>query len=170
MDNEIIFDPFDSEHLFFSLQWIMQAKIYVKTPILSYIRRDSPYSQTNMSFSEEKLARVIENKIKMPDFMDNFLNKLEFFKNNEAAKYVAKCGVIKGRDWHDIERRAIYKNGVTPEVYNIVKKVFQRNFGKDYFYPMLLFHWAHVAAFNQKVSPINFVNQENNLIKSDIKK
>lgn len=160
LDNEIFFDTFDCEHEFFSLQWIMQAKVFVKTPVMSYVRRDSPYSGTNENFSAEKLEKVVTNKIELSYFMDKVLNKIDFFKNSEEAKYIAKSHVLKTRDEFDLWRRGIYKNGITPEIYRVIEKVFQKYFGENYFYPMFLFNWVHVLPFGKNVSLINHENQK----------
>lgn len=151
MSHDICFDTFDCEHLFFSLQWIVQAKCFLKIPGMLYIRRDSPHSQTNMVYSEEKFEKALSNKIEMSFFYDKFLDRIDFFKQNPAAKYYAIAHILHGRDYIEFERRGIYRNGITPEIHDVVERVFKKYFGYSYFYPMFLFHWAHVLPFNKSL-------------------
>lgn len=154
LDNEIIFDTFDCEHLFFALQWIMQAKCFVRIQGMFYVRRDAPDSGTNATIPAAKFEKCISNKIEMSFFMDKFLDRIDFFRENPEAKFFAVANVLKGRDWFDFERRGIYRNGVTPEMHDIVEKVFKKYFGYGYFYPMFLFQWLHVLPFNKSLEVV----------------
>lgn len=156
LDNEIFFDEIECESLFFSLCWLMLAKVYVKTPVIFYVRRDSPSSQTReKNFSSEKIIKSITAKIEMSNFLDKIFNKIDFFKNNSEARYSAKARILSARDHFDITRREIYKNGITPEIYQAVESVFKKNYGENYFFPMFLFNWVHVLPFGKDVATIN---------------
>ena len=150
LDNEILFDEIECESLFFMLQWIMSAKIFVKTPVIFYVKRDIPDSQTFAeNFLQEKFEKFISNQIEMVKLIDKLCDKIKFFKDNSTARYMAKAHIIFYRDDFDLKRRKIYEGGITKEIFQITEKVFKKYFGEDYFYPMFLFHWAHVLPFEQ---------------------
>ena len=150
LQNEIFFDEIECESLFFMLQWIMTAKVFVKTPIIFYVKRDAEDSQTfDENFFPTKFEKSIAAKIEMSHLVDKLFEKIKFFQNNPTAQYMAKAHIFFFRDNFDIKRRKIYQHGITKEIFESTEKVFKRYFGEDYFYPMFLFHWAHCLPFNQ---------------------
>ena len=154
VENEIFFDSPDNRY--FSLWWIMLAKVFVKTPTVFYVYRDSPVSQTNKDFTPEKLEKFIATQIEMVRNMDKRFAKIDFFKNNEYFQYIAKAHLIYSLDIWEFIRRKIYSNGITPELYQAAVNAFKKIFGEDYFYPMFLFNYAHVTPYNKRVDTINF--------------
>ena len=158
LENNIFTDGYD--HRYCALWWIMLAKVFVKTPIICYVRRDCPDSGTNANFSAKKLEKFIFNMSKIAQDMDKHFSNIEFFRNNEHIRYLAKMYLIFFLDNWDIIRREIYANGITPEIYSTVKNSFKKIFGENYFYPMLLFNWLHIMPhdfiFEKKNLNINF--------------
>lgn len=151
LDNEIFFDEIECESLFFSLWWIMLAKVYVKTPVSFYVKRDIADSQTfDEKFFPDKFKKVIAAQTEMSRLMDKLFHKVKFLKNNPVCQYMAKAHIFYNRNNFDINRREIYKDGLTAEIFHAAEEVFKRCYGKDYFYPMFLFHWAQGAAFEQR--------------------
>lgn len=155
LDNEIFCDELECESQFFSLWWIMLAKVFIKTPVMFYVRRESPYSQTNADFSEEKIIKSISAKIEMSRLMDKLFDKVEFFSGNPHARYSAKARIFAARDSFDIRRRKIYSEGLTPEIFQAVEQAFKKYFGEEYFYPAFLFHQVHTMHFGKDVAQIN---------------
>ena len=156
LENEIFADGYD--HRYWALWWIMSARIFVKTPIICYIRRNAPDSGTNSNFSPERIEKFISNTFEMIHGMDKHFAQIDFFKDNEYFQYMAKAYLTFFLNRWEITRRNIYANGITPEIYQSVAKVFKEKFGENYFYPMFLFNWAHVIPHNHKVYNINFEN------------
>ncbi len=140
--NNIFTDGYD--HRYCALWWIMLAKVFVKTPIICYVRRDCPDSGTNANFSPEKLEKFILNMSKMVQDMDKHFSSIEFFKDNEYSRYISKAHLVLVLDFWEVIRRETYAKGITPEIYSTVKNSFQKIFGENYFYPMFLFNWAHI--------------------------
>ena len=152
VENELFFK---FGHRFLSLWWLMSAKIFVKTPIICYVRRDAPDSGTNTkNLSPVKITKTIENFIKMLRYMDELFPKVEFFNNNEEARYIAKAYLLKALDNHSINRWGFYKDGITPELQLAVADAFKKYFGEDYFYPAFLFNMAHVMPYGKSVDKI----------------
>ncbi len=145
-------DFFHLGHNFLSLWWIMQSKVFVKTPIICYIRRDAPDSLTNSKkISNNLLVRRIENAIKLLKNMDELFLKIDFLKDNEDAQFRAKAHMTRCFDEFLIKRLNFYKDGITPKLHRDVAEVFKKYFGDEYFYPAFLFHWVHVMQFNKSV-------------------
>ena len=88
LDNALFFK---FGHRFLSLWWIMLAKVFVKTPIICYVRRDAPDSGTNTkNLSPNKVAKSIEDFLKILRHMDELFPKVEFFNDNEEGGIVPK--------------------------------------------------------------------------------
>ena len=142
-------------HRFLSLWWLMSAKVFVKTPMICYVRRDAPDSQTNTKIiSPSKMIETIESFIKISRYMDELFPKVEFFNDNEEAKFIAKAYILKSYENSGIFRWEFYKDGLTPEIKRTVADAFKKYFGDDYFYPAFLFHLAHIMPYNKPVDKI----------------
>ena len=163
LDNDILFDC-GGRHRCIALWWLMKAKVFVKTPIIHYIRRDAPDSGTNIeNFPPEKLEKFISNEIELFHNMDKYLDEIEFFKDDDLLRYITKAHLFKILDDFDITRRRAYQNGITSELYQAVVNAFKKHFGKDYFYPAFLFNWIHVMPYNQRVDMILSPSGKNKL-------
>ncbi len=145
--------------MFAALRWLMLAKVVVKTPVICYIRRDAPDSQSNkFDVSPEIIEKFICGHIDTMRKIDNQLLEMEFFKNNEPFRYMVNSRFWIVDDNFEFYRRQFYKNGITPDIYQAVSNAFKKYFGDDYFLPMFLFNWIHAVAFNKRPDIINFVN------------
>lgn len=155
IDSELSLGPFGNRHM--ALWWLMTAKVFVKTPVICYVRRDSPDAQSNdRKFPPEKLETLISSRIKLLRSMDENFAKIDFFKDNEYFQYIAKAHLTVALDNFGIRRHAVFANGLTPELYKVVAKSFKEKFGENYFYPMILFNWVQVMPYNRRVDAINF--------------
>ena len=150
LENDLFF-KFGNRAL--SLWWLMLAKVFVKTPVISYIYRNSPVSETTTK-SNYKLGNSISEFMEISRHMDELFPKVEFFNDNEEAKYMAKAYLIRCLEGHEIFRWGFYKDGITPEIQRTVADAFKKYFGDDYFYPAFLFHLAHIMPYNKPVDKI----------------
>ncbi len=157
LDNDIFLDACNNRYV--ALWWIMSAKIFVKTPIICYIRRNAPDSNSHSNFTPEKIEKFISEQIEMVHNMDERFANIDFFKDNEYYQYMAKAHLLFILDSWDIMRRNIYSKGITQEIYQTVVSAFKKKFGNDYFYPMFLFNWIHSMPFNKRVDIINDIQQ-----------
>ena len=157
MDNEIFIEVPGGSSLTMALWWLMLAKVFVKTPIPFYVRRDAPDSLTNTDPklpSTDRIPKIIMGAIELFRQLDKLFDKVELFKNNMEIQYMIKAHCVSIYDnWH-ISRHGFYKNGVTPEINKAVEDAFKKYFGDDYAYPALLYHWAHVIPYNRPVDKI----------------
>lgn len=156
LENEVFFEK--GCHLYAALWWIMSAKIFVKTPIICYICRNAPDSETNSKISTQKIIECILGDFEMLDHMDKLFQKIEFFKNNEYFQYMAKAHMLYISNNWNIDRHNIYANGITLELYSAIADAFKKYFGHDYFYPMFCFNLNRVMPFNRRGDIINFEN------------
>ena len=149
IDNEIFFN-ISGRHSLMCLCWLMFAKVLVKTPIIHYIRRDAADSGTNRRiFSSAEVEKFIALKIELSRHMEEYLPKINFFRENPLFQDIAKANVIIDHDNFFIKRLGVYENGISIDLYQAVKKAFEKYFYKDAFYPALLFHFAHELQFNR---------------------
>ena len=153
IDNDI---EFKVENRYVTLLWIMQAKIFVKTPVVCYVYRNSPDSLTNSKFNSKKMERFISGQVEILRGMDKNFEKIEFFRNNKHLQYIAKAQLLFVVEDYQIDRHKTYADGITPELYEVTAETFKKIFGEDYFYPMFLFNLAHVRPFGRSVYNINF--------------
>lgn len=150
LDNELFFHEGQGNR-FYALWWIMLAKVFVKTPVYFYIRRDAPDSTTNTRGSGNKIEKFIASKIELSRLMNKMFDKVAAIRNNPTLQYMAKAHLIAVLDNYDIGRWGFYKDGITPEINAAVENAFRKYFGDDYFYPMLLFNQAHVIPYGKSV-------------------
>ena len=121
----------------------MLAKVFVKTPICCYIRRDCPDSGTRSTITPKSLQFLITDAIYACKDFDELFDKIDLLKNNDFLQYEVKSHYMEWIDYFFICKRKIFQNNVTPEIYETVSKIFKQHFGDDYFYPMWIFNWAH---------------------------
>ncbi|MBR6012415.1 MAG: glycosyltransferase family 2 protein [Selenomonadaceae bacterium] len=137
------------DNSFLSLLWIMKAKIFVKTPEIFYIHRDSPDSQTNdRSFSPQKLERNISTQIKLFRQVDKFLSDMDFFKDDKISDYLVKAKIFMAQE--NLDRDKILNgNKNYAELYKLTEDIFKKIFGSDGVYLALLYHWGHIMQFKK---------------------
>ena len=155
VSNEIFTDRHD--YFYSCLWWLMLAKVFVKVPKPYYIHFAAPDALSSKPLSYDLVERILSDTISACNDFEKLFSKLEFFGNNEMLQYMVKARYISLVDTCNIIDRRSHKNGLTPELYEIFKKVFKKHFGdSNYFYPMFMYQWAHCLQFNQKPYVINF--------------
>ena len=159
---------FDSEKLFFdnytdtflfTLIWLMNAKTFVKIPDALYIRRDSPYAQSNdKDAAIYTFANAIPTKLALFSSVDNFINNCDFLKNNVELQYLVKTKIFFAHE--NLDDDAALRRGNTSyvDIYTSIEDTFRKIFGSNAVYLALLFHWAHLMHYNK--------NNLNNLLKN----
>lgn len=150
LDNSIFFKY---DYKFTALEWTMFAKVFIKTPIICYIRRNSPDAGSRRKQTVD-LTFFISRFITFPRDMDELFTKIDFFKNNEEIQYMAKAFLLKHLDSFFVFDSKYYQNGITPEIWREVDNIFKKYFGENYFYPAFLFNWIHAMPFNKPVDMI----------------
>ena len=149
-DNEILFHDACCDSLIFSLIWLIRAKVFVKTPDALYIRRDSPYSQTNDSNSAiYKFEKSIPLRLRLFRSLDKFISECDFLNGNDEFKYYVKTKIFLTHE--SLENAADIKRGNKNYValYNSIEDTFRKLYGSDAIYFALLFHWAHHMQFHK---------------------
>lgn len=149
--NKLLYDYFGNPHTgsevfsCFCLAWIMLAKVFVETPLPCYIRRDSPYSDTNRVLSLAHVESFIGKIIKSIAHFDEVISQIKFLKDNEAiVKYhiLTKMFLMQGGLY--IRHKGYYRNGITLEMHETVLKTFEKYCGRDVsYYLAWLFHYVH---------------------------
>ncbi len=93
IDNEIVFPEIIQEDSIWSFEIFMLAKRFVMIPNACYIHRartDSVGSYSwKMQASIENIRRKLDRTIRALKDFDNFLGKINFFKNHEEFRYAA---------------------------------------------------------------------------------
>ena len=148
-ENDLRFQDFES-HTLFALEWLMKAKIFVKTPTLCYICRNSPDQDTHSKFPPERVAKLISDYIKLSRYLDEFFANEDFFKGNPELQYLTLSHFFTVSENFWIVRNRVYKDGITPELHRAVESAFREYFGKDAPLPTFLYHWIHAAMFNRR--------------------
>ena len=139
--NGIFLDGFWDTPVLSVFCWIMTAKIFVKTPIISYIRRNAPDSITNTKINVFPFENFIGAKIGMIRYLDYLLPKIEFFRKNKLAGDFVKMKFIIDSNNLQMTHKSAYKNGLSNEIYENIENAFKTHFGSDYFFPMIFYHW-----------------------------
>ena len=145
LENEIFFKY---DYRFAALWWIMLAKVFVKTPVICYIRRDAPDAGSK-TLKLNKIADMISMFIKMSRETDELFSKVELFQNDETIQYMVKARLLDTMLGFFVNHAGYYKNGISPELLHEVTQVFKQNFGDNYFVPMYLFNWQCAIAANR---------------------
>lgn len=158
LDNKIFF-PSWVANLPFTLHWLMTAKIYVKTPDIFYIRRETPDSYSNdKRFLAKQLRRYILGSTELSAHFDKLLQCLDYFKNNPAKQYHAKAIFYNRVDNYELHRWKIYAQGITPEIQQAVESALKECFGDNVGYLTFMFHKIHCLPFEQDYNKINSVS------------
>ena len=155
--NKIFFEPHDN--YFSALFWIMLSKVFIKTPIVCYVYRDSPDSATRENFSHLTFKRNVSDMISACKDFNNLFSKLEFFRNNELVQHLAISRYMGMLEHYKIFSKKIYQNGLTPEIYELTSKIFKEHFGEsNYVFPMLFFNWVNAMFYGKKIDNIYINN------------
>ena len=150
-DNDLFFDTAGEQRLM-ALCWMMRAKVFVKTPVIFYIRRDAPDSGTNERvIPPEKIERFVAQRIELSRHLEKILPTFDIFKNNEILIDAVRAHLFAAHDYWQIGRIGVYKDGVTPEIHRAVKNAFKKYFGEDGGYMAFLFHFAHELQYRRRI-------------------
>ena len=151
LENEI-FSALSATPSTFFLRWLMEARVYVKTPMPIYIYRRAPDSKTFVKYiPPEKIADVIHRAVDDLCYLDKFFAETDFFKDNEEAKYIARTKIFSGEISWWVQRVGHYRQGVYPELNRAVESAFRKYFGENAAYPTFLFHYLCCQLCGQKV-------------------
>ena len=145
---------FKVDYKFFMLWLLMFSKVFVKTPVICYVRRAAPDSGTNTGNWFQKIDESIKDLIEISRSMDEVFDKIAFFKDNEEYQYMAKAHLLQLIHPFFVTRRNFYKDGITPEIQRTVANAFKEYFGKDYFYVEFLFNLSQVSQHGKPVDKI----------------
>lgn len=146
LENEIFFKY---DYKFSALWWIMLAKVFVKTPVFCYLRRNAPDAGSN-NLKLNKITDLISMLVKMSRETDDLFYKVDFFKYNENFQYMVKAQLIDTIMGFFIQKVGYYNDGITLDLMNEVSKVFKKHFGDNYFLPMYLFNWQNAVVANRR--------------------
>ena len=161
-------------HPLFTFLWIMSAKVYVKVPFPAYIYRQAPDSLSNKIKAPENVLTLMENylasTLDINEYYDHLMSEMEIFKDNEVLRDCVKMHAFFNRDNWIIWRAGIYKEGITAEIYEGVHSTMKKYFGRNAYFPELLFHIMHEQQFNRNLEYEKFfvdsylkLSSENNM-------
>lgn len=149
-ESNIVAEMDGCENYLFALMWMMKAKIFVKTPEIFYIHRNSPDSQTNdKSFAPKKLARNISSQLKLFSQTDKFISSLDFFKGDKIFDYLIKAKLFAAHENLNADNFHSAGNKNYAELYRLTEDIFKKTFGADGVYLALLYHWGHIMQFKK---------------------
>lgn len=152
LNKELFFEQTDSLHLFL-LRWLLNAKVYVKVPFISYIRRDAPDSLSN-DINKFSLEKFIGAKISLARNLDKLLPEISLFGNNkEFRRFIMLKFLVRSHQFQ-ISRRKIYGSGIYPELADRVADTFKKFFGDSSTYPEMLFNMVFMIPTNQNFERI----------------
>lgn len=152
-ENDLRFYDFGGNSLF-ALEWLMKAKVYVKTPTLCYICRNSPSQDTHSKFPPERVAKNISDYIKFSRYLDDYFDSEDFFKDSPELQYAVQSHFYEVGENFWILRNGIYKDGITPELHRAVKDAFRKYFGNDAALPTFLYHRINTLCFRKSSTMI----------------
>ena len=145
-----IFFPNWGGNPLFCLNWLMKAKVFVKTPDIFYIRRDAPDSSSNdEKFLADKAYKFIVGMTETGRYLRELFRSVEFFRDNVQAQYHARAVFYERFDNFRLKRIKVYEQGVTPELNRAVAKAFEECFGERADYFAFLFHKVHCMEFER---------------------
>ena len=149
IENDLLFDGFGSGSKStkpFLLVWLMLAKIYVKTPVVHYIRRDAPDSYSNAKkLNLNNVEEFIDQMMEYTRYLEKYvIPNIKFLNDNkELVRYHLNAKTFNILGNFLIRMKNFYKDGVTPELNRVVENTFKKYFGEDAYYPAFLFHGMH---------------------------
>ena len=152
MDNALFFNKTGTLHLFL-LRWLLNANVFVKVPIIPYIRRDAPDSWSN-NLSKFSIEKFIAEKIEIARRLEDILPELKLFDYKEEIKRFILLKLLVRSHQIQISRRGIYKDGISPEVRDKVENTFRKYLGDASPYVALLFHLVFMIPTNQNFEQI----------------
>ena len=144
--------------IFLSLWWIMLAKVFVKTPVIFYLRRNRRETPLPEEVAAKRIEVLISSEIEMSREYNKLFQKVDLFRDNEEIQYMIKAHAFTTRHFYRVFHMKIFENGITPKLLKAVTNAFKKYFGDDYFYPAYIYNYFNVLQFNKSVDQINFGN------------
>ena len=158
IENNIKFPPIKAwEDLIFAFQCVVCAKNYVRVPNIFYIyrRRSDSLSQIPKNPFD-----MIETTMKVVAALDNFMSRVEFFKQNPIYRYSLL-------DWHLQERLNVYckafyeRDNLQPFLCDLL---FRKKFSSTNFKEYLGFvSYVFTTATNQRFLLYKMTEEKNQL-------
>ena len=143
--------PIFTMHSVWHLYLVMKSKIFVKTPVIYYVRRDAPDSGTNSNSTVyAKMETIIRQRLEKCDCIDDVLDGIKFFDEHPEYRRAAKMKFF-GALWWATTRRGLYKDGITPEIDKIVQETFEKYFGRGADFVTYMFHMLNLMQPNPQV-------------------
>ena len=137
----------------FWLRWILNAKVFVKTPEFTYLRREVADSITNdgdkFSFEE-----FIDSKLEIARDLDKILPELKLFADKPEIQRFIKLKLMSRSFQWGIARRKIYRDGVSPEFCDRIEKSFRKYFGDGGDFAAMLFNLVFMIPTDQYLDKI----------------
>ena len=150
IDNKIFSGAASENLLILSLNWIMNAKILVKTPLPFYIRRENSTSQSAAkNISDGEFENELSKRIEIFRKLDKFISNFELFRDNAKLQYKIKARIFGSYENLNFDKSRSYGNENFAEFYNLIENTFRKYFGDDAIYLAMMYHWAHLMHFNQ---------------------
>ena len=148
----LFFNQTGTLHLFL-LRWLLNAKIFVKTPLIPYVRRNAPDSYSN-DINKFSIEKFIAEKISLARNLKDILPELQWFDDNkEIQRFILLKFLVRSHQIQ-ISGRGIYKNGISPELSDRVANTFKKFFGDSSPYPEMLFNLIFMIPTNQNFERI----------------
>jgi len=158
LDNDILFWEFGSGltvlNRLFLFEWIMKAKVFVKTFEPFYIYRNTPGSSKNKEMTPKLVKNFIQAQFELSRYLDKFFAEREFFKDKPELQYQARNKFFAAGSNHRIKRNKVYESGITKKLNKAVENAFKEYCGEDYAYLTFLFHWPHVISYKKPISKL----------------
>ena len=152
LDNGLFLEKSGGLHLLL-LRWLLNAKIFVKVPLIPYVRRDAPDSFSN-NLSKFSIEKFIAEKIDIARRLEEILPELKMFDDNaEIKRFILLKFLIRSHQIQ-ISGRGIYGNGITPELRVVVENTFQKHLGDASAYAAFLFHLIFMIPTNENFEQI----------------
>lgn len=144
-DSGIFVETYELMTNVFWLRWILNAKVFVKTPEATYLYRKASDSIThdNKKFSFEQF---IHYKIEIARNLDKILPELKLFADNPEIQRYIKLKLLMRSHQYQIARREIYRDGMSPEFCDRIEGIFRKYFGDGGDYVALLFNMLYMIS------------------------
>lgn len=157
IENNIKFPPINAwEDLIFAFQCVICAQNYVRVPNIFYVYR-------RRSDSISQIAKdpfdMIENTMKVVAALDNFMNGVEFFKQNPIYRYSLL-------DWHIQERLNVFckffyeENNIPPFTVDLL---FRQKFSADFKDKLAFVSYFFSTATYQRLLLYQMTEEKNQL-------
>ena len=145
------------------LYWIMKSKIFVKTPVVFYVRREAPDSWSNNTKKDGlNIREEITRRLNLCQNFEHIFCELKFFDEHPEQVILAKMKFMSSLYW-ELVQRGLYRDGITPEIDKAVRESFEKFFGVYADFPTYLFHLLNVMQLNYGAERYVLENYKKNI-------